>query len=476
MQSDFRGRLFRLFLLFSIIPALLLTAFAVIAVSDLGSAFLGEEPEGEAVDFLNTVMFERLEGALSGDMDPAEGNQFLDFAFASDDDAIQTLLDGVVTPPDVLARLREAASQRNRGFVDINGEIYQFVSSDSADRLTVAGIRLGGEYSRIMSEVQRDRAERVGEAALRPRYGYFLIALFCCLTVLTVVLAFYFSRRMAGNLSRPLHDLSDAAHAVADGDFQTRVEPSGDSDIRQLIESFNQMVEDLQSTTARLAATERVAAWRQVARRFAHELKNPLQPILVSLYRIERLVIDTPAYDDIYEPLKATSDEVRHLKDLAERFSHLAKLPPPQFSETDLVVLLKRIVALYGRPDEPAPIELQVPPKPSCVRIDANYLREAVHNLVQNALDAGGSESIVRISIEENDATYAIVIQDDGPGMDAETLGAARLPYFTTKHDGQGLGLAIVEKSVAELNGRLEIVSHPGQGTTATIILAKDVA
>ncbi|MEE8577249.1 MAG: ATP-binding protein, partial [candidate division Zixibacteria bacterium] len=216
---------------------------------------------------------------------------------------------------------------------------------------------------------------------------------------------------------------------------------------------------------------ERVAAWRQVARRFAHELRNPLQPILISLYRIERILMDTDVYDEVYEPLKAASEEVRHLIKLAERFSHLAKLPPPSLEEIDLCELIRSVAALYQQPDAPYSVVTRLPEVEMICRVDKAYLREALHNLVQNGLDATGRKGNIVIALDSNDAVVDLSVIDDGAGMDVDTLESARLPYFTTKKKGHGLGLAIVEKSVGELGGQLQIQSRSGQGTQATISL-----
>lgn len=230
------------------------------------------------------------------------------------------------------------------------------------------------------------------------------------------------------------------------------------------------MARQLDQATTRLAQTERVAAWRQVARRFAHELKNPLQPLLVSLYRIEKQLADSPALSDIHEPLKAASEEIRHLTGLADRFSHLAKLPAPALEDLDLADLARSIVSLYQQQCVGRQLVLSAPASLRW-RTDGTYLREALHNLLQNAIDATGEGGRIELSVTTDAERASITVRDDGAGMDANTLAQARLPYFTTKEAGTGLGLAIVEKSINELGGQVLVESRPGHGTTVTISL-----
>jgi nitrogen fixation/metabolism regulation signal transduction histidine kinase len=227
----------------------------------------------------------------------------------------------------------------------------------------------------------------------------------------------------------------------------------------------------LNQTAARLAQTERVAAWRQVARRFAHELKNPIQPILISLYRIEKQLINTDAYDNIYEPLKAASDELKHLTSLAERFSSLAKLPEPSMERVNLSEIVLSVAALYEEQMKAYRFEYLSAEKDIFGIVDPAYLREALHNVIQNAVDASreGDRIILKLAVENG--RIEISLQDFGEGMDTETVASARLPYFTTKEQGSGLGLAIVEKSVSEMGGGLHVESIKGQGTTVCISL-----
>jgi len=219
--------------------------------------------------------------------------------------------------------------------------------------------------------------------------------------------------------------------------------------------------------------TERVAAWRNVARRFAHELKNPLQPVLISLYRMEKLLKDSPEYDRVKEPLRAASEELKHLITLADRFSELAKLPPPNVERINVGELLDSVAELYREQLTDYDFAFCTAGEVLFTRLDPTYFREALHNLLQNAADASEKRGRISLELSASDDRINVVVQDFGEGMTAETVASARLPYFTTKQKGSGLGLAVVEKVVTECGGQLLIDTLKGSGTTVTVSLPR---
>jgi nitrogen fixation/metabolism regulation signal transduction histidine kinase len=375
---------------------------------------------------------------------------------------------------EAVAQIEESARVRQRGFVSVDGRVYQYVvkaSPEPGGGRLVGGILHEASYTGVIAVIQANRMSTSVSRELRPRFVLFLALLFAGVTVIMIGLAFYLSKRTSGALAGPLAELSRAAGRIANGDFKQHVRPAGGDEIRALIENFNSMAVRLGSTTARLAQSERVAAWQQIARRFAHELKNPLQPILVSLYRIEKQTAGSSVYDEIREPLKAASDELRHLTDLADRFSQLAKMPAPRSEPVNLNELVKSVMQLYGEKLEPYEVELHLPESEVDVTGDVVYLREALHNILQNAVDASSPGGKVSVQLYVEDGHAYLSVGDSGAGMDAQTMASARLPYFTTKEKGSGLGLAIVEKSISEMGGELLIKSAAGEGTTVVIAL-----
>jgi nitrogen fixation/metabolism regulation signal transduction histidine kinase len=477
MKSSFQTKLFRLLLLFSVIPALVLTVVGFYLMSEITLSHSDADTGISAVsEYYNEFLFDRTNRQLGAYLQSGSAaNTDLDFLFESVNGQI-TDIDGTpLVNPDIARRIIVAASDRARGFVEYQNQVFQYVCRDvGPGHRAYAGVLHNRSFTSMLEQVRDDTAARNLTRRLQSEYLFFAALVLAVLTLLTMGSAYLFSSRLSRNLARPLHQLSEASQKIAEGDFQQEVTPSGEAETRALMENFNRMTRQLDQTATKLAQTERVAAWRQVARRFAHELKNPLQPLLVSLYRIEQLLKDTESYSNVYEPLKAAAEEVRHLKNLADRFSHLAKLPPPSLEDTDLKALLRSIADLYREQLAGRRFELVLPEADVHGAVDRAYLREALHNLLQNAIDATTSGDQIWLGLEASESRIRITVSDSGVGMDQATIAQARLPYFTTKKKGTGLGLAVVERSVDEMGGQLLVSSLSGEGSTVELVLRKE--
>lgn len=474
-KSAFRTKIFRLLLLFAAVPAIALTLFGYyLVVQTPLTSEQSESPEVDRLtDYYNELLYSDIE--LATDRYLADSTlplETLDFLLAFDADQVRALAAPDSLTDSVVGLIFQAARHRERGLVAAEQRHYQFVRRDlGQDRMLLAGFVHDTSFTAALEGIWRETASRSSRRELRASYILFVGGLFLTVTLLTIAAAYLFSARVSRNLAEPLTALSEASRRIAAGDFGQVVTPRGEGEIGTLIDNFNDMAQRLERATARLAQTERVAAWRQVARRFAHELKNPLQPILVSLYRIENQLSGSADRDQIRESLRAASEEVKHLTELAERFSSLAKLPTPKLEPVDLNQLIPSVVNLYKEDLQPYEFEQVLPQQPAVVRADSAYLREALHNLLRNAMDACNDNDSITVQLLIAGEQAEIIVSDTGAGMDRETLSSARLPYFTTKEKGSGLGLAIVEKTISELAGQLQVASRQGHGTTVTISL-----
>jgi nitrogen fixation/metabolism regulation signal transduction histidine kinase len=223
---------------------------------------------------------------------------------------------------------------------------------------------------------------------------------------------------------------------------------------------------------------ERVAAWRELARRLAHDLKNPLFPIQLSLETLRRAAEPEPTASDarpFRELVRASSDTMlealRSLRTIVAEFDEFARLPRPRFEPTDLNELAEQVLALYRPRAEGVRIERQLQADLPLVPADRDLIARALGNLVANALDAmpGGGTLTVRTQAAPGHARLEVA--DSGPGLAEEERARAFAPYYTTKPGGTGLGLAIVQGIVADHHGRVEVHSEPGRGATFTIVL-----
>ncbi len=282
---------------------------------------------------------------------------------------------------------------------------------------------------------------------------------------------------LARSLGRPIAELASEARKVASGEARP-LRAHGAGEIAELALAFDKMLEDLEATRRRLAATSRVAAWREVARRIAHEVKNPLAPIRAAVETLRRLrAREDPeffAYFD--EATRTVLDEVHRLSNMVTEFTRFARLPAPHPQELDVVDVAGQIVRLHA-PATRARLYLLVERPPPRVRADRDQLVQALTNLVQNALDAvanKGEKGDVCVSIGAQGPAYAaITITDNGPGIAPEIASRLFEPYATTKQHGTGLGLAIAQRIAIEHNGELSLLPPvPGKGSAFRLVLA----
>jgi two-component system nitrogen regulation sensor histidine kinase NtrY len=224
-----------------------------------------------------------------------------------------------------------------------------------------------------------------------------------------------------------------------------------------------------------LIRAQKVAAWREVARRLAHEIKNPLTPIQLSAERLRRHFSSAPP------PAKALVDEcsetiigeVESLKGLVDEFSQFARMPSPRTVPTDLAQLITDTLALYNGLLAEVRIERRFAPGVPMVRLDTEQIRRVIINLVDNAIEAmeRRGEILVETQLDATNNVVRVIVSDDGPGIPTGEREKLFLPYYSTKRRGSGLGLAIVRRIIAEHGGSIEVGDNTPRGTRFTIEL-----
>ena len=298
-----------------------------------------------------------------------------------------------------------------------------------------------------------------------------------------IVLAILLSSWAAARVTRPIEQLACAARQVAAGDWNTRVEVTGGDEVAQLADSFNHMTSELLSHRERLVQAERVAAWRELARRLAHELKNPLFPLQLTVENLLRAREQSPQqFDEVFrESARTLLAEISNLKKIIGRFSEFSKMPHPQLQAVDVNEALRGVAQLFqaqlqspGRPAISCKLELQdgLP----ALAADPDLLHRAISNLVLNAMDAMPDGGTLTLRSRRDDGKVLIEVADTGSGLTPEECERIFTPYYTSKQHGTGLGLAIVQSVVSDHGGRISVTSAPGRGTTFVIELNADVS
>jgi len=295
-----------------------------------------------------------------------------------------------------------------------------------------------------------------------------------------ILLAILASLWIAARVSRPIEQLAQAAEEVAGGNWDTRVPERGRDEISVLARSFNHMTGELVAQRDRLVQTERVAAWRELARRLAHELKNPLFPLQLTVENLVRArELPEAEFDEVFrESTQTLGAEIANLKTIVGRFSDFSRMPKPELERIDVNEALRRVAQLYF----PAAAEgtsaeskinctIEITAAPLRIDADPELLHRALSNLVLNAMDAMPDGGRLSLSAKSHEGKAEIRVSDTGEGLTPEECERLFTPYYTTKQHGTGLGLAIVQSVVADHNGAIAVESRPGGGATFVITL-----
>lgn len=323
------------------------------------------------------------------------------------------------------------------------------------------GILLVGSSQREIVVLQR-RIEALAAAAV----------------VLGLIIALLLSWWGSARVTRPIRKLAEGARAVSGGNWEARVSVQSGGEIGQLATAFNQMTQQLTEQRERLLQAERVAAWREVARRLAHELKNPLFPLQTTVENLRRAKEQNPnQFDEVFrESTGILLAEIDNLKTIVRRFSDFAKMPQPELGAVNVNEVVRSVVKLFeaqfGAAGRPAITpELHLEEGLPSIQADQTLLHRAIENLVLNAMDAMPAGGVLMLRTSHQNGHVDLEVSDTGTGLTPEERDRLFTPYYTTKRHGTGLGLAIVQSVVSDHGGRISVESESGVGTSVHVEL-----
>ncbi|HSN84245.1 MAG TPA: ATP-binding protein [Polyangiales bacterium] len=360
----------------------------------------------------------------------------------------------------------------------IGGHRLSALRSLDPEQMLVVGE--AGSRDAVVAELTDADDVRQGAIVWRPsidRRAPPLILWIGSVAVLALGLALLFGGYLNRWLRSSMDELTEAATRIGRGDLDTTLRDDQRGAFPATATAFNRMTRDLRNAREQLRQTERVAAWQEIAKSLAHELKNPLSPIRLSIETLrkahERSHEDFDALFD--ESTKTILHEVDRLRSIVDEFSRFARLPRPRRTWTDLKEVAKQAASLHG--EGAVRVTAALPGSPVEAHVDADQITQVLHNLLQNARDAAAAAhpnggGTVELGLEEKSQTVYLRVEDNGAGIPADETQSIFEPYYTRKQGGTGLGLAITHRIVTEHGGRIEVRSKPGR-TIFTVVLPK---
>jgi len=296
-----------------------------------------------------------------------------------------------------------------------------------------------------------------------------VVLFYVVVTMPIVLITFYLSFSISKEVTDPIKELAIATQKVAADKLDYRIELEAKDELKLLIESFNKMTEDLRVNKDLAKHAERIAAWRDIARRLAHEIKNPLTPIKLSAERILKHYDKDDSYREVLtKGINTIIAEVDNINEMVNEFSRVARFPETKLEQADIIQIIKDVIVFLEESYREIHFSFTHAADSAYLLIDRSQVRRALLNIFYNSINAiqgKGSVEVKGYPTGGKDGYYTISIHDNGAGISEEIKDRIFDPYFSKNGRGTGLGLTIVEKIILDNNGRIWFESRPGETT-----------
>lgn len=371
------------------------------------------------------------------------------------------------TPP--LEQWRESAElapEKRAAYEESKRTLDEVVQAESAIRTTIRRL------ARVQSDQSKQTARNLEKNGRRLRIFSIYLGLTAFLVGLLITI-------WATVTLRPLGRLRDAAQRIAHGDYQSRIEEQGPTEVADLARDFNAMGRAIEERERQRVQHERLAAVGKMAALIVHEVRNPLSAIGLNTELLEEELAELPDSAEARELCRAITTEVDRLTAITEQYLEVARLPKPKLQAEqlnaiarDLAEFQREQMALRG-----VELSLELADELPLVRVDQTQIRQALLNLLRNATDAsvevgGGRVTLSsRLGEGERGPVVEVCVRDYGPGIEDASADKLFEPFFSTKDSGTGLGLALTHQIVREHGGDIRVESQPGQGAAFIVSL-----
>ena len=286
-----------------------------------------------------------------------------------------------------------------------------------------------------------------------------------------VIIIIIISTLFANQISQPIQRLTEATDAVSKGDLNVQIDHNERGELKDLLDGFNQMTSELKKNQIELAEMEREAAWKEMAKQVAHEIKNPLTPMKLAL---QQLIISykdkSKDFDKLFEKVSHTVlNQIDNLNQIASEFSRFAKMPSLKIEPVNMLEVLSDTVNMFIH--EKTSIQINTELNEAFIEADLSQLRRMFINLIRNAMQADATS--INIDLRASDTKYVILFNDNGNGINDSEKDKIFDENFTTKKQGMGLGLSMAKRFMTSINGEINLKSSKPQETTFEILFQR---
>ncbi len=385
-----------------------------------------------------------------------EGGLLMSSKWSIEEDAFSQCLS-----PQILNVLSNTAKHRYVEKTTLNDQTYQssytYITDEKFKPIAILNLPYL-ENDDFLNKELNEFLERLG-------YAYF------AMLILAILLAYFLSKY----ITKSLKTISDKINATRLEKQNKRIEiESSSEEIATLVNSYNSMIDELQESAVKLATSEREQAWREMAKQVAHEIKNPLTPMRLSVQSFQRKFDpeDPEIHQKVDEYSKTLIQQIDTMSSIASAFSNFAKMPAQQNEMLNVVQIVKLALDIFSEDY----IVFVADEKEVISQLDRTQLIRVVTNLVKNAIQAieDDKDPKVVVSVISENNLVKIAVSDNGRGISEENIPRIFEPKFTTKSSGMGLGLAMVKNIVETYNGTITFTSQRGKGTTFTVTFPKE--
>ncbi len=325
-----------------------------------------------------------------------------------------------------------------------------------------------GDFLGILSVPFFDSANSLEDTQVNVLSNF--LTVFTIIFILFSILSFY----VVNSLTFPLRFITRILSRTTLSGANKPLEWKSNDEIGMMVSEYNKMVNNLEQSKIELARSQKESAWREIAKQVAHEIKNPLTPMKLTLQQMEhQLKLNKLDDEKARTSINTLLTQVDILNEIASSFSAFARMPAPILAKLDLISLLKKCVNLYSD-FEGGEVILKSTPGSAFVMGDEQLFSRIFSNIILNGLQSGqGEKVLVQVDLIRDDNFCLVNIQDDGKGIEPDMINKVFLPYFSTKHSGSGLGLAISKQGIEQSGGEIGFDTKPGLGTTFYIKLPR---